>query len=289
MPVKNAMTVDVEDYFHVSAFETHIDRDDWDNIVCRIPQNLDKILALFDKHNTKATFFTLGWVAERYPHLIRDIAASGHEIASHGWSHIRIPESNPDEFYQDVDKTRKLLQDISGQPVYGYRAASYSVTRESFWIYEKLAEAGYRYSSSIFPIKHPYYGMPNAPKQPFWVTRHDITEIPLTTVELLGKPLPLSGGGWFRLIPYFAFKSGLKKVNQINRPGIFYIHPWEFDPNQPRQENISVKTAFRHYMNLSYVEQRMDRLLKDFQWDTMQSVFFENVDCTEMQLTDIAV
>jgi polysaccharide deacetylase family protein (PEP-CTERM system associated) len=288
MTIKNAMTVDVEDYFQVSAFEKVIDRNDWDKIACRIPRNMEKILALFEKHHTRATFFTLGWVAERFPEVVKAIVDGGHEVASHGWSHIRVPNASPSEFFEDVDRTRKLLQDVSGQPVIGYRAASYSVTKQTLWVYENLARAGYLYSSSIFPIKHDLYGIPDAPRSPFVVSESRITEIPLTTVSFNGKNLPCSGGGWFRLMPYRLFKSGLKRVNQKDHlPGIFYFHPWEVDPDQPRQKNIPAKTAFRHYLNLQRMENRLERLLEDFQWDSMEKVFMENAEYPEIPLSEL--
>ncbi len=284
--IKNAMTVDVEDYFQVSAFENIIDQNDWDKIACRIPQNMEKILALFARHDTKATFFTLGWVAERFPQVVRDVVAAGHEVASHGWSHIRVPNSDPASFFEDIDRTRKLLQDISGQSVNGYRAASYSVTKQTLWVYENLARAGYQYSSSIFPIRHDLYGIPDAPRTPFIVADTSIIEIPLTTVNLSGKNFPCSGGGWFRLMPYQLFKAGLKRVNEKDKlPGIFYFHPWEIDPEQPRQKNIPAKTAFRHYLNLQRMEKRLDKLLEDFQWDTMQQVFVEQADYPVISLS----
>ena len=289
MTIKNAMTVDVEDYFQVSAFEKVVDRDDWNKITCRIPQNMEKILLLFEKHQTRATFFTLGWVAERFPQVVKDIVNAGHEVASHGWSHIRVPNASPSEFFEDVDRTRKLLQDVSGQPVNGYRAASYSVTKQTLWVYENLARAGYQYSSSIFPIKHDLYGIPDAPRSPFVISESHITEIPLTTVKFNGKNLPCSGGGWFRLMPYCLFKSGLKRVNQKDGlPGIFYFHPWEVDPDQPRQKNIPAKTAFRHYLNLQRMENRLERLLEDFQWDTMEKVFLDNTEYPEIPLSELA-
>lgn len=289
MTIINAMTVDVEDYFQVSAFENIVNRNDWDRIDCRIPQNMDKILSLFAKHDIKATFFTLGWVAERFPGIIRDTVAAGHEIASHGWSHIRVPNTDPASFYEDVDRTRKLLQDVSGQPVNGYRAASYSVTRQTLWVYENLAKAGYQYSSSIFPIKHDLYGIPEAPRAPFVVAESKITEIPLTTVKLVGRNLPCSGGGWFRLMPYSLFKAGLKRVNENDGlPGIFYFHPWEVDPDQPRQKDIPAKTAFRHYLNLHQMEKRLEKLLRDFQWGTMQQVFMEQASYPQVLISEIA-
>jgi polysaccharide deacetylase family protein (PEP-CTERM system associated) len=289
MTITNAMTVDVEDYFQVSAFESVVDRNDWESIPCRIPANMEKILALFEQSNVKATFFTLGWVAERFPQVVRDIVSAGHEVASHGWSHIRVPNATPESFYQDVDRTRKLLQDISGQEVTGFRAASYSVTQQTLWVYENLQRAGYEYSSSIFPIKHDLYGIPNAPRKPFTVSGTGITEIPLTTVRLMNRNLPCSGGGWFRLMPYGMFKAGLKRVNSKDGlPGIFYFHPWEVDPEQPRQNNLSAKTAFRHYLNLQKMHDRLERLLRDFEWDTMEAVFTGGRSYPELSVSELA-
>lgn len=286
MAITNAMTVDVEDYFQVSAFEPVIDRQDWEKIPCRIPQNMEKILALFDAHGVKATFFTLGWVAERFPQVVRDIAAAGHEVASHGWSHVRVPNATPESFFQDIDRTRKLLQDLSGQPVNGYRAASYSVTPDTLWVYENFSRAGYSYSSSIFPIRHDLYGIPHAPRTPFVVEGTDIIEIPLTTLRILGRNLPFSGGGWFRLMPYALFKAGLKQVNRNDGvPGIFYFHPWEIDPEQPRQQNLSAKTAFRHYLNLEKMQGRVERLLDDFAWDSMHAVFISGQHYPDLSLS----
>lgn len=288
MAITNAMTVDVEDYFQVSAFEQVIERSDWEKLDCRIPRNVDRILSLFARHNVQATFFTLGWVAERFPQVVRDIVASGHEIASHGWEHVRVPNTDAAGFYADIDRTRKLLQDVSGQPIEGYRAASYSVTTDTLWVYEQLARAGYRYSSSIFPIRHDLYGIPQAPRTPFTEADSGILEIPLTTVQLSGRNYPCSGGGWFRLMPYGLFKAGLGRVNrQDSIPGIFYFHPWEVDPAQPRQKNLPAKTAFRHYLNLRRMESRLDRLLKDFDWDSMQKVFMEKPAYPEITLQQI--
>jgi polysaccharide deacetylase family protein (PEP-CTERM system associated) len=285
MSIQNAMTVDVEDYFQVSAFEQIIRRDDWENLPCRIPQNMDKILQMFADRQVKSTFFVLGWVAERFPDVVKKIVTDGHEVASHGWSHVRVPNSNPDDFFADVDKTRKLLQDLSGQPVIGYRAASYSVTKNTLWAYDQLARAGYQYSSSIFPIKHDLYGIPDAPRTPFIIEDTGTLEIPLTTVKLFERNFPCSGGGWFRLMPYSLFKAGLKRVNNNDRlPGIFYFHPWEVDPEQPRQKNLPAKTAFRHYLNLERMASRLDQLLLDFNWDTMQQVF-----CNGQQYPQIAL
>jgi len=276
MSITNAMTIDVEDYFQVSAFESVIDRSDWENIPSRIPDNVEKILLLLERHNTRATFFTLGWIAVSFPQVIADIVKAGHEIACHGWSHVRLSDLTPESFLADISTSRKILQDVSGQEILGYRAPSFSVTSETLWAYEKLSEAGYLYSSSIFPIKHDIYGLPLAPRKPFVIEKTGVHEIPLTTVRMFGRNYPFSGGGWFRLMPYSLFRYGLKKVNnEEGVPGVFYIHPWELDPQQPRQHNVSTKTSFRHYLNLEKTRRRLEHLLQDFRWDTVHSVFLD--------------
>jgi len=274
--IVNAMTVDVEDYFQVSAFESHVNKEDWQNIPCRVETNTRKILELFATHEVKATFFTLGWVAERYPDLIRDIVAQGHELASHGWEHIRVNTQTPPEFRQDIDRTRKLLQDISGEPVFGYRAASYSIGAEQSWAWQELAEAGHRYSSSIVPIHHDLYGIPDAPRFSFRTPQDELLEIPITTVTLAGRNINCGGGGWFRLFPYAFSRWAMRHVNTSdNEPGIFYFHPWEIDPQQPRPEGVGLKTRFRHYLNLKRTYTRLDTLLGDFSWGRMDEIFLQ--------------
>jgi len=274
--IVNAMTVDVEDYFQVSAFESHVNKEDWQNIPCRVETNTRKILELFATHEVKATFFTLGWVAERYPDLIRDIVAQGHELASHGWEHIRVNTQTPPEFRQDIDRTRKLLQDISGEPVFGYRAASYSIGAEQSWAWQELAEAGHRYSSSIVPIHHDLYGIPDAPRFSFRTPQDEPLEIPITTVTLAGRNINCGGGGWFRLFPYAFSRWAMRHVNTSdNEPGIFYFHPWEIDPQQPRPEGVGLKTRFRHYLNLKRTYTRLDTLLGDFSWGRMDEIFLQ--------------
>lgn len=270
----NAMSVDVEEYFQVSAFERHIDRDAWDSLPPRVERNIDRILALFSGRGVKATFFFLGWIAERHPELVRRVVAEGHELASHGWSHVRVTQQNPDEFRADVIRTRKLLEDIGGVPVIGYRAASYSIGRDNLWALDVLQETGHLYSSSIYPIRHDLYGMPEAPRFPFHPKGGTLLEVPVTTVEFGGRKFPCGGGGYFRLLPYGVFRWGLSRVNEHDRQsGVFYFHPWEIDPDQPRQENIGFKTRIRHYLNLSRMEARLARLLADFRWDRMDRVF----------------
>jgi len=275
--IKNAMTVDVEDYFQVSAFEPYITRDEWAQIPCRVEQNTHKILDLFAEHDTKATFFTLGWVAERYPQLIRRMVEEGHELASHGYSHVRVTQQTPEAFRGDVIKTKQLLEDISGIEVIGYRAASYSINKSNMWALDVLGETGHQYSSSIYPIKHDLYGIPDAPRFAYRpMGEEGILEIPITTLQVFGKKLPCGGGGFFRLYPYAFSRWALQHVNKTDgQSGMFYFHPWEIDPDQPRQSGISAKTRFRHYLNLERMEKRLHSLLQDFTWDRMDKVFFD--------------
>ncbi|MCR9105125.1 MAG: DUF3473 domain-containing protein [Gammaproteobacteria bacterium] len=273
-PLVNAMTVDVEDYFQVSAFESTVDRDQWENFEQRVDRNTRNILELFARHDVKATFFTLGWVAEQFPELVRDIAAAGHEVASHGWQHTRVNTQQPEDFRNDIRRTRALLQDISGQPVLGYRAASYSIGRSEAWAWDELAEAGYSYSSSIVPISHDLYGIPDAPRFAFDTAQGRLLEIPITTISFAGRNINCGGGGWFRLFPYSFSRWALRKVNASDvEPGIFYFHPWEIDPHQPRPEGLGLKTRFRHYLNLDRTYGRLEQMLSDFQWGRMDEIF----------------
>jgi polysaccharide deacetylase family protein (PEP-CTERM system associated) len=272
--VTNAMTVDVEDYFQVSAFERHIRREDWDRHEIRVAHNSERILALFAEHGVRATFFMLGWVAERYPQLVRDIVAAGHEIASHGYAHVRVTQQQPAEFRADIDRTKKLLEDIAACPVRGYRAASYSIGSNNLWALDILGEVGYSYSSSIYPIHHDLYGMPEAPRFAFRHRGNGLLEIPVTTVELMKYRLPCGGGGYFRLFPYALSRWAMRQVNRKDgQPCVFYFHPWEIDPQQPRQRHLSLKTRFRHYLNLNRMERRLVRLFQDFRWGRMDHVF----------------
>jgi polysaccharide deacetylase family protein (PEP-CTERM system associated) len=275
--ITNAMTVDVEDYFQVSAFENIIRREQWDNLPCRVERNTERILQLFSDHNVKATFFMLGWVAERYPQLIKRVVGEGHELASHGYEHIRVTTQSPQEFLADISKTKKILEDAGGCDIRGYRAASYSIGEKNLWALEKLQEAGYQYSSSIYPVKHDLYGMPNAPRFAFRPFNSGILEVPVTTIVMFNNKIPVGGGGFFRLYPYFFSRWALQQVNNKDRcPGIFYFHPWEIDINQPRQKNISLKTRFRHYLNLHKMENRLKNLLRDFSWDRMDNIYLNS-------------
>ncbi|CAG1020187.1 Peptidoglycan-N-acetylglucosamine deacetylase [Methylococcales bacterium] len=273
--VTNAMTVDVEDYFQVSAFEKHIAKSEWENLQHRVADNTDRILDLFAQHQVKATFFTLGWVAERYPRLIQRIVAEGHELASHGYEHVRVTQQTPDQFRADIKKTKQMLEDIGGRKVIGYRAASYSIGAQNLWALRILEEEGHLYSSSIYPVKHDLYGMPSAPRFAFHPENTEtLLEVPITTLKILDRNIPCGGGGFFRLYPYLFSKWAYQYINSMEKqPGIFYFHPWEIDPEQPRQQNLPLKSRIRHYLNLSRVENRLTCLLNDFAWDTMQNVF----------------
>jgi polysaccharide deacetylase family protein (PEP-CTERM system associated) len=272
--IRNALTVDVEDYFHVSAFASHIARADWDRMPCRVERNVDAILAILDQHKTHATYFVLGWVAERYKGLVRRIVELGHELASHGYAHQRATEQSRQEFRQDITRAKALLEDVGGVAVQGYRAPSFSIGHGNMWALECLREAGYRYSSSIYPIRHDHYGMPGAPRFAFFPEGgRGLLELPVTTVRLFNRNLPAGGGGFFRLLPYSMSRWCLKRVNTVDRqPCLFYFHPWEIDPEQPRIRGLSARTKFRHYLNLDRTEARLRRLLADFAWGPIDRV-----------------
>ncbi len=274
-PIRNALTVDVEDYFQVSAFAPHIDRESWDRLPCRVERNVDRILALFAEHDARATWFTLGWIAERYPGLVRRIVEAGHELASHGYAHRRATEQSRKDFREDITRAKGLLEDIGGVRVQGYRAPSFSIGRDNLWALECLGQAGYRYSSSVYPIQHDHYGMPDAPRFAFYPEGGaGLLEIPVTTVRLFNRNLPAGGGGYFRLLPYSVSRWCLRRVNAVDKqPCIFYFHPWEIDPGQPRQIGVGLKTRFRHYVNLSSMERRIRALCEDFEWDRVDHIF----------------
>lgn len=273
-PVWNAMTVDVEDFFQVQAFAGAISRQDWDSYPRRVEANTDKVLSLFADAKITGTFFTLGWIAERHPALIRRIVEQGHELASHGYAHIRVFEQDPSQFRADVRRTKAILEDIGGVAVQGYRAASFSLTQSTLWALSVLAEEGYRYSSSIYPIAHDHYGIPSAPRFAFEPEQSGFLEIPMTTVALFGRNLPCSGGGYFRLLPYHVSRWAMRRVNRQDRqPGLFYFHPWEIDPEQPRILDAPLRSRFRHYVNLDRMERKLRRLLRDFHWTRMDRIF----------------
>lgn len=274
-PITNAMSVDVEDYFQVSAFERHIERSQWEQLPRRVEANTERVLDLFAEKGVSATFFMLGWVAERHRGLIRRIIEAGHELASHGSSHKRATQQRPEEFKTDVADAKALLEDLGGREVLGYRAPSYSIGASNLWAFEILGEVGYRYSSSVYPIRHDIYGMPEAPRFAFRPEQgKGLLEIPVTTLELGGRTWPCGGGGYFRLTPYSLFRWGLRRVNEHDgRAAIFYFHPWEIDPGQPRPHGIGFKTRFRHYLNLDQMEGRLRRLLGDFRWGRVDHVY----------------
>ena len=282
MSITNYLTIDVEDYFHVSAFEKISPPETWAGRECRVESNTDLILSLLDEHGVKATFFILGWVAERYPQLTKKIAEQGHEIACHGYLHQRLSLQKREEYREDIRKAKGILEDQIGAAVFGYRAPSYSITRETSWAFEELIAAGFKYDSSIFPMKHDFYGIPDWPRFSGYAVKTEqgwessatvasgqssIYELPITTLRLGNKNLPIAGGGYFRLLPYAATRWGLNRINrQEQQPFVFYLHPWEFDPQQPRMAGASAKSRFRHYLNLGRTEGRFRRLLSDFRF-----------------------
>lgn len=273
----NALSVDVEDYFQVSAFEPYISRAQWDRLPRRVEVNTGKALDLLAASGARATFFVLGWVAERHPALIRRIVAEGHELACHGRDHTRVTQQTPQQFREDVRETKALLQDLGGVAVRGYRAASYSIGATNLWALTVLQEEGFAYSSSIYPIRHDHYGMPEAPRFAFHPEQAGgLLEVPITTVNVLGRTLPCGGGGYFRLLPYAYYRWSIGHVNRTERqPAVFYFHPWELDPDQPRQAGLNWKSRFRHYLNLDKTEPRLKRLLADFRWDTLAAVYLD--------------
>jgi len=278
----------VEDYFQVSALAPHIARAEWERIPCRVERNVETILSLFAESRARATFFTLGWIAERYPGLVKRIVAQGHELASHGYGHLRIHEQTPEEFTQDIARAKALLEDLSGTEVKGYRAPSFSIGPRTLWAFERIARAGYRYSSSVYPVRHDLYGMPDAPRFAYR-PRADLLEIPVTTAAVLNRNLPAGGGGYFRLLPYAVSRALLRRVNEVDaRPGIFYFHPWEIDPAQPRVPGTGIKARFRHYVNLRRTEPRLRRLLRDFRWRRMDEVFLAPEEAGELFHADHA-
>jgi polysaccharide deacetylase family protein (PEP-CTERM system associated) len=273
MPITHAMTVDVEDYYHVAAFAKVIDPQDWERWPSRVEANTQRLLQLFADHHIKITFFILGWVAQRYPQLVKTIAQAGHEVASHGYSHQLIYRQTPAVFREETQRSKTLLEDLTGAPVVGYRAASYSITRQSLWALEILGDLGFTWDSSIFPTRHDNYGIPGSPEEPYRIITpagQALAEFPLTTAKVLGQAIPAAGGGYFRQYPYALSRWLFERASDGQRkPQIFYLHPWEIDPDQPRVPNAGWLSNFRHYTRLDQCLPRLERLLKDFQFGTI--------------------
>lgn len=271
--ITHAMTVDVEDYYHVAAFAKVIDPAEWDKWPSRVEANTDKLLQLFSDADIKITFFILGWVAERYPELVKRIRAQGHEIASHGYSHQLIYKQTPEVFRSETAKSKQILEDLGQMPVIGYRAASYSITRKSLWALDTLADLGFTWDSSIFPTRHDNYGIPGSPEEPYTIITRSgaqLTEFPLTTAKVLGQAIPAAGGGYFRQYPYVLSRWLFERASLGQRkPQIFYLHPWEIDPEQPRVPNASWFSNFRHYTNLQRCMPRLERMISDFKFGTI--------------------
>jgi polysaccharide deacetylase family protein (PEP-CTERM system associated) len=271
----NALSVDVEDYFHAQALG--IDPGRWEAIETRVEANTSRVLDLFGETGARATFFVLGWVAKRFPGLVRRIVEEGHELASHGWIHARVDRQTPGEFRTDIRKSKDLLEQTTGTPVRGYRAATFSINHNTLWAFSILAEEGFAYSSSVYPIRHDYYGMPTAPRFAFFPLGDTLfEEYPLTSMALAGHNIPCGGGGYFRLLPYSFSRWAMVRVNnRDHQPCIFYFHPWEIDPTQPRQPSLPWKSRLRHYTNLDRMETRLRRLMGDFAWDRMDRVLLD--------------
>jgi polysaccharide deacetylase family protein (PEP-CTERM system associated) len=269
--ISNYLTIDVEDYFQVSAFEDIVSTNDWETMEHRVSRNTETLLSLLADHDTCATFFVVGWVAERYPQMVKNIHAQGHTIGCHSYWHRKVYDLTPEEFRSDTRRAKTILEDIIGQPVVGYRAPSYSVTTKSLWALDILRELGFTYDSSIFPIYHDTYGIPQAPR---FAYRHanGLLEYPLSTAQLMGYKIPVSGGGYFRLFPYWFTRAALKSINRGDgKPFVFYVHPWEIDPGQPRMRNATILSSFRHYNQLKQTKNRLKRLLNDFSFIPLPS------------------
>lgn len=272
--ILNGLSVDVEDWFQVGAFENTIDRVDWDGLALRVADNVKFVLDLFDACEVKATFFTLGWVAEREPAAIRSIVERGHELASHGYDHARVFTLTPEQFAADLAKTRAILEDAGGAAITGYRAPSFSIDARTPWAHEVLADHGYRYSSSVAPIVHDHYGWRDAPRFAFRpVEGSELVEIPVTTAQIGERRLAAGGGGFFRVLPYAFSRWAIARVNERDeRPAIFYFHPWEIDPDQPRIKDAPLRSRVRHYTNLSTMADKLRRLAGDFSWGRMDEI-----------------
>lgn len=271
----NALSFDVEDYFQVQALTSAFPRDTWSSCKSRVERNTHKLLAILAGAQTRATFFTLGWIAERYPSLVRNIVSQGHELASHGYAHFRVDRQSPEQFRDDIRNSKRILEDCAGVEVKGYRAATFSVSPNTPWAFPILEEEGYGYSSSIYPVSHDNYAFPDAPRFAFRPAgTSNLWEFPISTVKVGGRNIPCGGGGYFRLLPYPIFRLALRHiVEREGMPVVFYMHPWEVDPEQPRPSGISFKSRARHYLNLSRTAARLQQLLSDFRWDRLDRVF----------------
>jgi polysaccharide deacetylase family protein (PEP-CTERM system associated) len=272
---QHAFTVDVEDYFQVEALSRRISREEWDEKECRIEASLDRVLQLCDEAGAKGTFFTLGWIGRRYKHLVRRIVDEGHELASHGHDHVRADRLSIPDFIRDIHDAKKLLEDVSGAAVLGYRAPCFSIGSDNLWALNVIREVGYRYSSSIYPIRHDAYGLPSAPRHAFRPFTHDpFVEIPVSSVRLMGRNWPCGGGGYFRLLPLSWSLAAMDRISRSERRAcIFYFHPWEIDPGQPRLSGLTMKSRLRHYTNLGRMEARIARLLRHFSWNRIDRIF----------------
>lgn len=269
----NGLSVDVEDWFQVGAFETVIDRSDWDGLADRVERNCDTILALFDDAGVKGTFFTLGWVAQRHPALIRRIVEQGHEIASHGWDHARVFRMDRATFANDLAISRHAIEDAAGVAISGYRAPSFSIDPRTPWAHEELAAQGYVYSSSVAPVAHDHYGWREAPRFAFHpLANSSLVEIPVTTAVFAGRRLAAGGGGFFRVLPYAFSRWAIRQVNGQGRPAAFYFHPWEIDTDQPRVYNAPMRSRLRHYTNLDVMADKLRLLLREFAWGRMDAL-----------------
>ncbi|MGR8920788.1 MAG: XrtA system polysaccharide deacetylase [Gammaproteobacteria bacterium] len=281
--ITNALSVDVEEYFQVSAFEALIDRESWGKWPSRVEAETNALLDVFGEHGASITFFTLGWVAERFPALIRRMVDEGHELGCHGYQHVRITDQQPAELREDIRRSKGILEDVAGVAVEGYRAASFSIRRSNEWAFAEIEAGGFRYSSSVYPVVHDLYGIPDAPREPYRPPgTASLVEIPVTTARVGSRNVPAGGGGYFRLFPYPLSRALIRRVNGAEqRPANMYFHPWEFDPAQPRPEGLPLKSRFRHYLNQGRALSRLRRLLEDFRWGTFREVYASALDAPE--------
>ena len=269
-----AMTVDVEDYFQVQAFARVIDPSTWDSIPCRVEANMDRVLEQFARAGVHGTFFTLGWIAERHPSVVRQIVAAGHELASHGYAHGLVDGQTPDAFREDIRRAKGILEEQGGVQVRGYRAPTFSMGPHTPWAFEALEAEGHTYSSSVYPVRHDLYGAPDSPRFPYRPGPGALMELPMTTLRLAGRNLPIAGGGYFRLAPYRLFRAALRRYQRVEqKPGLFYFHPWEIDPAQPRIRAVRALSRFRHTVNLATMAPRLEHLLRDFRWGRVDDAF----------------